>query len=78
MEDLYVKPGYRKLGIGKMLMQEIASHALETGCARIDFQALKWNPAIKFYENLGAVNLTETNDWLYYVFRKEELNTLLQ
>lgn len=58
-------------------MQEIASYALETGCTRIDFQALKWNPAITFYEKLGAVNLTETNDWLYYVFRKEDLNKLL-
>lgn len=77
MEDLYVKPSYRKLGIGKMLMKQIASYALETGCIRIDFQSLKWNPAIKFYEKLGAVNLTEANDWLYYVFRKEDLDKLL-
>lgn len=77
MEDLYVKPSYRKRGIGKMLLQEIASYALETGCVRIDFQSLKWNPAIKFYKSLGAVNLTETDDWHYYVFRKEDLNNLL-
>lgn len=77
MEDLYVKPNYRKLGIGKMLLQEIARYALETGCIRIDFQALKWNPAIKFYEKLGAVNLTETKDWQYYVFRREDLDRLL-
>lgn len=77
MEDLYVKPDFRKLGIGKMLMQEVARFALETGCVRIDFQSLKWNPAVKFYTNLGAVNLTETKDWLYYVFRREDLDSLL-
>lgn len=81
MEDLYIKPSYRKLGIGKMLMKEIANYASETGCVRIDFQALKWNPAIAFYKKLGAVNLTDdtakNNGWLYYVFRIEDLDKLL-
>lgn len=76
MEDLYVNPSYRKLGVGKMLLQEIASHATENGCCRIDFQALNWNPAVKFYERLGAVNLTESKSWLYYVFRREDLDQI--
>lgn len=78
MEDLYVKPDYRKHGVGKSLMQAIGRHALENGCIRIDFQSLKWNPAIKFYKNLGAIDLTETKKWLYYGFRREELDKLLE
>lgn len=76
MEDLFVQPSYRKLGVGKMILQEIASYASESGCSRIDFQALKWNPAVNFYEKLGAVNLTESNDWLYYVFRRDDLDKI--
>lgn len=76
MEDLYVKPNYRKHGVGRMLIQEVARFASEQGCCRIDFQSLKWNPAIQFYEKLGAVNLTESNGWLYYVYRKDDLHKL--
>lgn len=31
--------------------------------SRLDFQVLSWNPAMNFYKNLGATNLTETEKW---------------
>lgn len=55
LEDLFVKTDYRKTGIGKMLIREIARNGLENGASRMDFQVLKWNaPAIEFYKKHGA------------------------
>jgi len=55
LEDLYVKPGLRGHGIGKRLLSRLAEVAVERGCGRFEWSVLDWNePAIKFYENLGA------------------------
>jgi GNAT superfamily N-acetyltransferase len=55
LEDLFVDPPYRGLGIGKALMQRVAAVALERGCARLKWEVLDWNqPAIDFYASLGA------------------------
>ena len=59
LEDLYVKPGYRKKGIGKALMEYCIRIARERNCGRMEWWVLKWNPAIKFYEQLGAVPMDE-------------------
>jgi len=56
LEDLYVKQEFRKSGVGKLLLREIAKRARDRGYERIDFQVLEWNlNAIRFYESLGAV-----------------------
>lgn len=55
LEDLYVSPNARGKGFGLKLLKDVARISKEQNCARMDWQALKWNaPAIKFYENLGA------------------------
>lgn len=55
LEDLFVEPQYRGLGIGKALLRRIAAIALEKGCARMKWEVLDWNqPAIDFYGGLGA------------------------
>jgi len=55
LEDLYVLPEARGLGIGKRLLAWLARTALERGCARLDWAVLEWNQsAIDFYERLGA------------------------
>src|SRR5215472_14264701 len=60
LEDLFVEPAYRGLGIGKALMQRIAAIALERGCARLKWEVLDWNqPAIDFYGAIGAEFLDE-------------------
>ena len=63
LEDIYVKPEYRRSGTGLMLLKEIARTAKERGMERIDFQVLDWNkPAIDFYKKHGAVtNPDETH-----------------
>lgn len=55
LEDIYVRPAARGIGIGKMLMSRVSQIALERGCGRLDWAVLDWNePAIKFYESVGA------------------------
>ncbi len=55
IEDIYVKPDYRSHGIGMGFFREIARLALERDCGRIEWSVLDWNePAIKFYQKLGA------------------------
>jgi GNAT superfamily N-acetyltransferase len=60
LEDLFVRPAARGLGIGKRLLVWLARTALERGCARLDWAVLDWNePSIGFYHRLGGVALDE-------------------
>jgi GNAT superfamily N-acetyltransferase len=60
LEDLFVEPRYRGLGIGKALLQRVAAIALEKGCGRMQWEVLDWNtPAIDFYRSMGAEFLDE-------------------
>jgi GNAT superfamily N-acetyltransferase len=62
LEDLFVRPRFRKLGIGLALMKRLAAEAVHHGCGRFRWQVLDWNePSIRFYESLGARTLRE---WL--------------
>ena len=56
LEDLFVRPEARGLGVGKRLLAWLAHTTLERGCARLDWAVLDWNkPSIGFYLSLGAV-----------------------
>lgn len=55
LEDLYVKEVHRGKGYGKALLLATADEARAHGAKRLDWQVLDWNePAVKFYESLGA------------------------
>ncbi|MGN6253856.1 MAG: GNAT family N-acetyltransferase, partial [Solirubrobacterales bacterium] len=67
LEDVYVRPEHRRGGIGREVMEHLANLARERGHVRLEWVALDWNePAISFYEGLGAKRL---DDWR--VFRLE-------
>jgi len=56
MEALYIRKPYRHLGLGKMFLKKIAREAVKLGMERMEWRVLYSNdPAIKFYEGLGAI-----------------------
>lgn len=64
LEDLYVSPEHRGVGAGKEILKYIAKKAVSEGCGRFEWSVLDWNePAIKFYQSIGATPKTE---WVCY------------
>lgn len=58
LEDLFIRPTFRGLGLGKRLMLRLAQIAIERDCGRFEWSVLDWNqPAIDFYRSLGAVGM---------------------
>ena len=56
LEDLFVLPEHRGRGVGKALLAALARRCVERGQARLEWSVLDWNePAIRFYNSLGAV-----------------------
>ncbi|HEX3997835.1 MAG TPA: GNAT family N-acetyltransferase [Pirellulales bacterium] len=61
LEDLFVRPAFRRHGIGRALFDRLAAIAVERGYGRMEWTVLDWNAsAIDFYRRLGAVPLS---DW---------------
>ena len=74
LEDLFVKPEFRKKGYGKALIKRLAEIAAERGCGRLEWWCLDWNkPSIDFYKSLGAVPIDE---WTTFRIAGETLKTL--
>jgi GNAT superfamily N-acetyltransferase len=74
LEDLFVRPRFRGLGLGSRLLKTLAAVACERGVERMDWAVLDWNAtAIAFYERLGA---THQNDWLPFRLEGEPLRRL--
>lgn len=76
LEDLFVLPDYRGLGIGKALLSHLAKLAVERGYERLEWSVLDWNaPAIGFYERMGAMVLP---DWRICRVTGEAIDRLAQ
>lgn len=74
LEDLFVLPEHRGLGVGRELLRHLARLAVTRDCARLEWAVLDWNePAIGFYESLGAQPL---NDWTVFRVTGEALQQL--
>jgi GNAT superfamily N-acetyltransferase len=55
LEDVYVRPQFRKHGLGRQLIEAVARIGVERGCGRFEWTALDWNErALNFYRSLGA------------------------
>lgn len=64
LEDIFVKPQYRKKGYGKAIFKKLAQIAVERGCQRFEWVCLDWNqPSIDFYRSMGAVPMDQ---WIIY------------
>ncbi len=72
LEDLFILPEFRSLGVGTAFMSQGIRMAHERGCGRIEWTTLDWNVrAQTFYEKkLGAKRREE---WLLYRMTREDM-----
>src|SRR3954469_17843332 len=74
LEDLFVKPEERGKGYGRALLVELARIARDRRCGRMEWAVLNWNePAIKFYQTLGARPM---NEWTVFRLTRDEIAKL--
>lgn len=74
LEDLYVRPGFRRRGIGTALLAKVAEIARDEGCTFVRWAVLDWNePALDLYASLGSELL---NNWRCIVLDGERLEKL--
>jgi len=60
LEDLYVRPEFRRRGLGVGLIRAVARVGVDHDCGRFEWTALNWNEkALKLYAQLGAEKMDE-------------------
>ena len=74
LEDLFVLPAHRGIGLGKALLKHLAAIAVERGYGRFEWSVLDWNePSLAFYRSQGAVPMDE---WTVHRVSGEALRRL--
>lgn len=69
-------PEARGTGAGKALLKHLARLAVSRGCGRFEWSVLDWNePAIRFYESLGA---RPQDEWTTYRLTGAALQALAE
>ncbi|CAN5897748.1 GNAT family N-acetyltransferase [soil metagenome] len=76
IEDIFVLPQYRKLGIGAALLKKAVELAQSRQCGRVEWTALDWNTNAQcvYEEKLGARRMSE---WYLYRMTKTEMTAYL-
>jgi GNAT superfamily N-acetyltransferase len=74
LEDLFVRPSARGLGVGRALLEHLAQLTVERGWGRFEWAVLDWNePSIAFYKKMGARAMDE---WTIFRMTGEPLRRL--
>jgi len=74
LEDVYVRPQFRRRGLGRRLIDAVARIGVERGCGRFEWLALNWNEgALEFYRGLGARAM---NEWVLLRIGRDGLERL--
>ena len=75
LEDIFVLPEYRSLGIGKVLFEHCMKIAFEKDCWGLKWSVLDWNTlAIDFYKKYGA---EQVDEWLTFCLTKNQLENII-
>jgi GNAT superfamily N-acetyltransferase len=76
LEDLYVRPAFRRRGLAQTLLSALARECVEHGYSRLSWAVLNWNvDAIALYDAVGGQPQT---DWTTYRVSGAELAALAQ
>jgi GNAT superfamily N-acetyltransferase len=60
LEDLFVRPTFRRRGIGRALLAHLAQVCVDRGYGRLEWSVLDWNSlALDFYRGLGSEAMFE-------------------
>jgi GNAT superfamily N-acetyltransferase len=55
VEDLFVRPGFRRRGLARGLLAALAGECLDNGYTRLSWAVLNWNSdAIALYDEIGG------------------------
>ncbi|MEV3901150.1 GNAT family N-acetyltransferase [Mycobacterium sp. NPDC050551] len=74
LEDLFVRPQFRRRGLARALLSTLARECVEHGYSRLSWAVLDWNAdAIATYDALGGKPQT---DWITYRVSGPELSAL--
>jgi GNAT superfamily N-acetyltransferase len=74
LEDLFVRPQFRRRGLARALLSTLARECVENGYSRLSWAVLDWNAdAIATYDALGGKPQT---DWITYRVSGPELSAL--
>jgi GNAT superfamily N-acetyltransferase len=74
LEDLFVRPQFRRRGLARALLATLASECVENGYTRLSWAVLDWNvDAIALYDAVGG---RQQSDWITYRVSGPELSAL--
>jgi GNAT superfamily N-acetyltransferase len=74
LEDLYVRPRFRRLGLARALLTALARECLDNGYTRLSWAVLDWNvDAIALYDAIGG---QPQGEWTTYRLSGPELAEL--
>jgi GNAT superfamily N-acetyltransferase len=64
LEDLFVRPGFRRRGLARALLAALAGECRDNGYTRLSWAVLNWNSdAVALYDGIGAQPQSE---WTTY------------
>jgi GNAT superfamily N-acetyltransferase len=74
LEDLFVRPQFRRRGLARAMLAALARECVENGYTRLSWAVLDWNVnAIALYDAVGGEQM---NEWITYRVSGPELSAL--
>jgi GNAT superfamily N-acetyltransferase len=74
LEDLFVRPQFRRRGLARKMLAALARECVAGGYTRLSWAVLDWNiNAIALYDTVGG---KPQNDWITYRVSGPELSAL--